>query len=172
MPSLSLIAAIAANRVIGREGRMPWRIPEDLAWFEDWTAGKTLILGRVCYESWPKAHAHGRRPVVVSSSPAERLRMPVIPAGGQAPLVAGDPEQALDLARGLGGEIVVCGGVRLYAHFLPLASRFYLTEVWAEVLGDTLFPEWDRRGWLARSRYSSSTSEYRYTLSVLERGDA
>jgi len=169
MECISLIAAVAANRVIGRGGRMPWRIPEDLAWFEEWTAGRTLILGRVCYESWPKVHALGRRPVVVSSRAVERLRLPVIPAGGHPPLLARDPEEALRSARELGGEIFICGGARLYEHFLPLASRLYLTEIQAEVEGDTRFPEWHRKEWQARFRRSSANAEYRYCFGVLER---
>ncbi len=169
MPSLSLIAAVAANRVIGRAGRMPWRIPEDLAWFEEWTAGRTLILGRVCYESWPRVHTRGRRPIVVSSQSIERLRLPLIPSDGCPPRVACSPEEALRLAGQGSGEIIICGGVRLYEHFLPLASRFYLTEVHAEPEGDVRFPDWSRADWLARHRQSSSNSEYRYTFGILER---
>src|ERR1700691_5575397 len=64
---LNLMAACAENRVMGRQNRLPWRIPEDLEFFHAETAGKTILLGRICYQTWPRARQDGRRLIVVSS---------------------------------------------------------------------------------------------------------
>ena len=69
--SIDLIVACASNRVIGRETRLPWSIPEDHRWFHELTAGRTLVLGRICYETWPRAHTQGRVPIVITSRSAE-----------------------------------------------------------------------------------------------------
>lgn len=63
---LTLIVACAVNRVIGRAGRLPFDIPEDKQWFHDQTAGRTVVLGRICFETWPQVLADGRQPVVVT----------------------------------------------------------------------------------------------------------
>ena len=71
MPKLlHLQVACAENRVIGREGRLPWRIPEDLQFFHDQTAGQTVVLGRVCFETWPRELLDGRQPVVITRNTA------------------------------------------------------------------------------------------------------
>jgi dihydrofolate reductase len=70
---IELIVACAENRVIGRAGRLPFDIPEDKQWFHDQTANQTVVLGRICFETWSKVTADGRQPVVISSQP-ERIR--------------------------------------------------------------------------------------------------
>lgn len=67
---IELIVACAENRVIGRAGRLPFDIPEDKQWFHDQTANQTVVLGRICFETWPKVTADGRQPVVISAQPA------------------------------------------------------------------------------------------------------
>src|SRR5687768_16862167 len=71
---LNLIVACAENRVIGRDGKLPWRIPEDLNFFHAETAGQICVLGRVCYDSWPRVRLYGRRPVVLTSRPLADAR--------------------------------------------------------------------------------------------------
>src|ERR1700720_1943961 len=98
---LNLIVACAENRVIGRAGRLPFDIPEDKAWFHEKTAGTTVVLGRICFESWPKVLADGRQPVVITqnkSLASERVR------------VAAGVTEALAVAQTLPGEIMICGG--------------------------------------------------------------
>ncbi|MDB6114422.1 MAG: folA, partial [Lacunisphaera sp.] len=72
---LNLIVACAENRVIGRDGRLPFDIPEDKAWFHAKTAGTVVVLGRICFETWPKVLADGRQPVVITSQPERIARL-------------------------------------------------------------------------------------------------
>ncbi len=157
---LTLIVACAANRVIGRAGQLPFDIPEDKKWFHDQTAGQTVVLGRICYETWPQVLADGRQPVLITSNRAlasDRVR------------VAADVPAALALAQTLPGEIMVCGGQRIYEETLPLADRLLLTLVHADVPGDTFFPEWRHLPWRETWRRESHDTNYRYTFSILER---
>ncbi len=158
---LSLIVACAENRVIGRAGRLPFHIPEDQAWFHEKTAGRTVVLGRICYETWPRVRADGRVPVVITSNRA--LAAPGVH-------LASDVPSALAVARTLPGEILVCGGQRIYEETLPLADRLILTLVHAEVPGDTWFPEWRHLQWRETYRREGADASYRYTFLVLERG--
>ena len=170
---LNLIVACAENRIIGRNGKLPFHIPEDKAWFHEKTAGTTVVLGRVCFETWPKVLADGRQPVVVTSQPGRILRgaegTPRPTGRAVTPLTAANVTDALALAQGLPGEIMICGGQRIYEETLPLADRLYLTLVHAEVPGDTYFPEWRHLKWRETSRRESADANYRYTFSILER---
>lgn len=163
MPKLlHLIVACSENRVIGRDGRLPWRIPEDLKYFHDETAGQIVVLGRVCFETWPRAALDGRRPVVITRNRAltrEGVR------------VAASLSEALALAETLPGEIMICGGERIYAEALLLdrPTRLHLTLVHAEVPGDTLMPEWRHLAWREISRRESADANFRYTFFELER---
>jgi len=157
---LNLIVACAENRVIGRARRLPFHIPEDQAWFHEKTAGQTVVLGRICFETWPKVLADGRSPIVITSNRAlasDRVR------------VAATVTEALALAQTLPGGIMICGGQRIYEETLPLADRLLLTLVHAEVPGDTFFPEWRHRPWRETWRRDGSDANYRYTFSILER---
>ena len=140
---LSLIVAVADNGVIGQEGRLPWRLPEDLKYFKRVTLGKPIIMGRKTWESIGRP-LPGRTNIVIS-------RQPGYQAEG-ARVVATLPE-ALDLARSVAekdgaDELMVIGGEAIYRLALPLADRLYVTEVHAEVPGDARFPPWDRSEWL------------------------
>lgn len=157
---LNLIVACAENRVIGRDRRLPFDIPEDKAWFHAKTAGNTVVLGRICFEIWPKVLADGRQPVVITGNrnlASDRVR------------VAGNVPDALAIARGLPGEIMICGGQRIYEETLPVADRLLLTLVHAEVPGDTFFPEWRHLAWRETWRHESRDSNYRYTFLILDR---
>lgn len=127
---LSLIVAMAANRVIGRDGRMPWHLPGDLARFKRLTMGYPLIMGRRTYESIGRP-LPGRKTLVLSRHPDYQ------PPGC---LVFPTLQAALDEVWDY-DEVFVCGGEEVYREALPLAQRIYLTELEREVEGDTLFPE-------------------------------
>lgn len=163
MPKLlHLQVACAENRVIGREGRLPWRIPEDLQFFHDQTAGQTVVLGRVCFETWPRVLLDGRQPVVITRNTAlatDQVR------------VAGSLPAALAIAENLPGEIHLCGGERIYGEALALnrPMRLHLTLVHADVPGDTFFPEWRHLAWRETSRRESADANFRYTFYTLER---
>ncbi len=157
-----LIVACAENRVIGRERRLPWRIPEDLAYFHAETAGQIVVLGRVCFETWPRATLDGRRAVVVTRNRA------LARAGVQ---VAASVAEAIAIAETLPGEIFVCGGERIFAAVLalPRPLRLHLTLVHADVPGDTFMPEWRHLAWREVSRRESADANFRYTFFVLDR---
>lgn len=139
-PVVALIVAVAENGVIGREGKLPWRIPEDMKWFKARTAGRPLVMGRKTWESFPKRPLPGRTNIVVTRDRAFRAE------GG---VVVNSLDAALDVARGeQPEEIMIIGGAEIYRAALPLAGRIYLTSVHGEIAGDTHFPEIDRDQWL------------------------
>jgi dihydrofolate reductase len=131
---LSVIAAVASNRVIGNRGRLPWRLPDDLARFRRLTMGHAVLMGHATQRSLPRPLA-GRRNVVLTRD--RGLHIPGFE-------MARSPEEALRMTGG--DEAFVIGGAEIYALFLPLAEKMYLTMVDAEVPGDVLFPEvqWEK----------------------------
>jgi dihydrofolate reductase len=159
---LNLMVACAENRVMGRKNRLPWRIPEDLKFFHEQTAGRTIVLGRICYQTWPLAREDGRRLVVVTSDRSLE---------GDGVRVAGSVAQALEMAEPMPGEIYVNGGERIFEEVLVLSRpmRLHLTLVHAEVQGDRYFPEWRHLKWREVARRDSSDKNYSYTFFTLER---
>jgi len=135
---ITLIAAVAENRVIGRDGGLPWRLPEDLRRFKQRTEGHVVIMGRRTFESL--AAPLPNRPAIVVSRSRDLDT-------GEATL-ANSLDEALDIARGRGeAEVFILGGSEIYAMALPLADRLVLTVVHAEIEGDTYFPEFDLAAW-------------------------
>ena len=136
--TLTLIAAVARNRVIGSGNDLVWRSPEDMQRFKAATLGQTVIMGRKTWESLPTKFRPlpGRRNIVVTR---------------QADYAAAGAEIATSLPAALaladGGAAFVMGGGELYALALPLADRLLLTEVDLAPAGDTLFPEVDPAVW-------------------------
>lgn len=135
-PTLSLIAALARNRVIGRDNRLPWHLPADLQFFKQTTMGKPLLMGRRTWESIGRP-LPGRRMIVLSRDLCYH-------APGCA--VAQSLDEAL-IVVGAVVEIMVIGGAMLYQHTLPLADRLYLTQVETDAPGDVWFPEWNPQDW-------------------------
>lgn len=132
----SLIVARARNGAIGLANAMPWHLPADLAHFKRTTLGHPVIMGRRTWESIGRA-LPGRKNIVVSRTPGFRAE------GAQ---VVGSLEEAWRASEGA-EEAFVIGGAHLYAEALPEADRIYLTDVMAEVEGDTFFPRLDPRDW-------------------------
>lgn len=159
---LHLIVACAENRVIGRDGRLPWRIPEDWKFFQEKTAGQICIMGRVCFETWSAASRDGRRPIVITRR-TELAREGV--------RVVHSLAEALRVAETLPGELHICGGQRIYEETLALdrPMRLYLTLIHAEVAGDTYFPEWRHLPWRELDRRETSDANWRYTFLTLEK---
>ncbi len=125
------VAAMAANRVIGAEGKIPWHLPEDLRWFKELTMGGTLLMGRVTYESIGRP-LPGRETIVMSRRGAPGLE------GVQ---VIRDLS-GLQAAR-VQGEVYVVGGADIYRVALPYCRDLYLTELQRDVEGDRQFPVCD-----------------------------
>jgi len=142
--TLSLVAAVARDGVIGRDNTIPWHIPEDARRFRELTMGHPVVMGRRTWESLPDRFRPlpGRRNVVVTRNATWH-------ADGA------DHAASLDDALRLtGGEpmVFVVGGAELYAEALPLADELLLTEIDGEVEGDTFFPSWDREAFAEVSR--------------------
>jgi dihydrofolate reductase len=159
---LNLMAACAENRVMGRQNRLPWRIPEDLEFFHAETAGKTILLGRICYQTWPRARQDGRRLIVVSSDRG---------LSGDGVQVAASVPEGLGIAETMPGEIYINGGERIFEEVLALERpmRLHLTLIHAEVPGDRYFPEWRHLKWREVARRDSSDENFSYTFFTLER---
>lgn len=141
MTTLSMIAAMAKNRVIGRDNALPWRLPEDLKHFKTTTLGKPVIMGRKTWESLGRP-LPGRRNIVVSRNATYML------AGGEL-------FPSLDAALAACSddpECFVIGGAELYRQALPLAQQIHLTEIDIEVEGDAHFPAIDPEDWQEISR--------------------
>jgi dihydrofolate reductase len=135
-PEVRLVAALARNRVIGRDNELPWRLPEDLRRFRALTMGHPVLMGRRTHESIGRA-LPGRENLVLTRRPRYRA------AAGCRVLVS--LEEALQVAGD--GVLMVIGGAELYAQTLPLATVLHLTLVDAEIPGDTLFPVFDAEEW-------------------------
>jgi dihydrofolate reductase len=151
--TISLIIAAAANDVIGRDGGLPWHLPEDLRRFRELTTGHVVVLGRVTHESIVARLCKPlpRRTTIVVSRAARAAGEAAPPPGDGGGQVrwAASLESALGLARAAaaaagGAEVFVGGGVSIYTGALPLAGRIYLTRVHAAVSGDRAMPA----GWL------------------------
>lgn len=132
---ITLIAAVARNGTIGRDGRMPWHLPADLARFKRITLGHTVLMGRKTWQSLGRPLA-GRRNVVLTRDRS-------FSATGC------DVVHTMEEARGAAGtgELFVIGGAEVYAACLPVADRLLITHVDAEVPGDTAFPPIDPARW-------------------------
>lgn len=141
---ISIVAAIARGRVIGRDNAIPWRIPEDARRFRATTIGHPVVMGRRTWDSLPDRFRPlpGRRNVVLSRDP-----------GWHAPGAerAGSLDEALELVEGA-TRVFVIGGADVYAAALPIADDLLLTEIDAEVDGDTVFPPFDAADYEETSR--------------------
>lgn len=145
MLPLTLIVAIADNGVIGKDGQLPWRIPEDLRFFKNTTMGHAIIMGRKTYAEVGKP-LPGRRNIVVSRT-ADKYE------GAE---IARSLEEAVELARKTDESPFVIGGSTIFAEALPIATRIFLTEVHRQAEGDTYF-HLDRKGWRETARRPAET---------------
>ncbi len=135
---ISMIAAMAHDRVIGLDNQMPWHLPADLAHFKRVTLGKPVLMGRKTFESIGRP-LPGRRNLVISRNPDYR-------AGGVEVIDSVEAALAL-LADSDVAELMVIGGGHLYGQLLPRADRLYLTRIDLAVEGDTRFPAFDENDW-------------------------
>ena len=141
---IALVAAVARNGVIGRDGAIPWRIPGDMRRFRELTMGHPVVMGRRTWDSLPDSFRPlpGRRNIVVTRNPEWHAE------GAERAGSLGEALQVVECA----DRVFVIGGAQLYADALPLADELLLTEVDAEVEGDTIFPTWDREEFDEASR--------------------
>ena len=135
--TVTLLAAVARNGVIGVDGGLPWHLPDELALFKELTLGHVLVMGRRTFESVGRP-LPGRTTVVVTRQPGWEA---------EGAIRAGSVGEALALAGSIDEEVFVVGGAQVYADALPVADRLALTFVDAEPEGDTVFPEVDWGEW-------------------------
>ena len=146
---VTIIAAVAANGVIGADGEMPWHYPEDLTHFKTATVGHPVIMGRITYEAI--ANRIGgplpeRTNIVLTTTPDRvdpHQDVRVVTAVDAAIERAG--ETAAD-------EVFIAGGASVYEQFLPRADRMLITEIHKPYDGETTFPEWNENAWVERER--------------------
>ena len=138
MTTVTLVAAVSENGVIGRGGGLPWHLPDDLRWFKRLTTGHTLIMGRRTFASLDQP-LPDRRVIVLTRDPAFR--------GGGAAVAARSLDEALALVPGTEREVFVVGGAAVYRAALPRADRLFLTRVHARVEGNVFFPDVDWSAW-------------------------
>ncbi|MGV6825636.1 MAG: type 3 dihydrofolate reductase [bacterium] len=158
---VSIIAAMANNRVIGKDNRLPWHLPADLAHFKRITMGKPMLMGRKTWESLPGL-LPGRRHVVITRDPAYRAE-------------GADTVNSIDealAATSEADEVMVVGGANLYGQFLAIADRMYLTRVDTDVEGDAWFPDFDAKYWqevASESHSADDRNAFDYEFVTLER---
>jgi dihydrofolate reductase len=167
---VSMIWAMSRNRVIGRNNDLPWRLPRDMKHFMTTTRGHPVIMGRRTFESMDRRPLPGRMNIVVTGNPDY-----------QAPgaTVVGDLDAALAEARrcceqsGV-DEVFITGGAGLYRPGLEVADRLYVTEIDAQLQGDTFFPDVDWSRWrrVSSERFPADAAHaYSFTISLFERAE-
>lgn len=160
---VSIVVAAAANNVIGKDGALPWRLPEDLKHFKRLTMGKPVVMGRLTHESIGRP-LPGRRNIVIT-------RQPGYTAEGCE--VVASPAAALDAAADA-GEIMVIGGGTIYRELLPLVERVYLTRVRTRPEGDVFFPVLREDEWqlVEREEFAASgeARPHDFSFEVWQRG--
>jgi dihydrofolate reductase len=160
---ISMIAAMAHDRVIGKDNQMPWHLPADLAHFKRVTLGKPVLMGRKTFESIGRP-LPGRRNLVISRNPGYQA---------EGIEVVGSVEAALALlASSAVAELMVIGGGHLYAELLPSADCLYLTRIDLAVEGDTRFPAFDDGQWQridSESHPADEKNPHPYSFEIWQR---
>ncbi|MBP3746551.1 MAG: dihydrofolate reductase [Ruminococcus sp.] len=154
---ICIIAAVAANGVIGAGGRIPWSIPEDMAYFRRITMGGAVVMGRLTYESIGRP-LPGRLNIVVTRSKK---------VYGDGIVTAGSLPEAIAIAEGAGKDVFICGGGSVYREGLAFAERLYITELRDEYAGDVRFPAFDHRKYRLIKR--EVHSDFGFSFCIYER---
>ncbi len=155
-----LIAAMAQNRIIGKDGKMPWHIPEELRFFKKTTMGYPMIMGRKTFESFPAA-LPGRRHIVLSRNRDYR------PRGGEC---AASLNEALKMCEPA-EKVFLIGGADIFEQGLAVATSIFLTHLEREVEGDVTFPMFDENRFVAVDRHHCPDGSEPYTVVTYQRVD-
>lgn len=161
-PIISLIAAMADDRAIGIENRLPWKLPADMKWFRRHTLGKPVVMGRKTFESFGGRPLPERTNIVITRDKNYRAEGAVVVHSiDEAISAAGDVE-----------EVMIIGGESFYGQMLPQADRFYITLVHGSFEADAWFPEFDWNEWKEVEREEHPADEknaWACSFIVLER---
>lgn len=161
-PVLSLIAAMADDRAIGIDNRLPWKLPADMQWFRRHTLGKPIVMGRKTFESFGGKPLPQRTNIVITRDENYRA---------EGALVVHTIDEAI-AAAGAVDEVMIIGGESFYRQMLPRAERFYLTLVHGKFEADAWFPEFDWNEWREVAREEHPADEknpYACTFLILQR---
>ncbi len=135
-----IIASVSSNRVIGRNGQIPWELPEDLQHFKTTTMGHTLLMGRKTFESIGGI-LPGRTNIVVSNTISKSQKNSELH-------IVENPSKGLELARSISRDkLFICGGESIYNYFMEIADELLITEINSIVEGDTFFPDISMESW-------------------------
>ncbi|WP_300390250.1 dihydrofolate reductase [Henriciella sp.] len=165
---LSIIVARSRNGVIGRDGGLPWKLADDLALFKQTTSGKPIIMGRHTWESLPKKPLPGRQNIVITrdwayAAEGARVYSNLNAAINSAKAIA---------ARDGENEVFIIGGESLYRRALPMTDVLYISEIDADVEGDTVFPSFDESAFrevATKPFEKNERNDHAFKLRVLER---
>ncbi|GAK23072.1 LOW QUALITY PROTEIN: dihydrofolate reductase [Vibrio sp. JCM 19052] len=157
---ISMIAAMADNRIIGKDNQMPWHLPADFAWFKRCTIGKPVVMGRKTYESIGRP-LPGRLNIVISRDASLSI---------EGVTTVTSIEQALEIA-GEVEEVMIIGGGAIYAACYPMANKLYVTHIEAEIDGDTQFPDWgsEFKETYSEAYQADEKNAYNMRFTVLEK---
>lgn len=161
-PLISLIAAMADDRAIGIENRLPWKLPADMRWFRLHTLGKPIVMGRKTFESFGGKPLPERTNIVITRD--ENY-------SAEGAVVVHSIDEAIDAAGDV-EEVMIIGGESFYKQMLPRADRFYLTRVHGSFEADAWFPEFDPEEWkeLEHTEYpADDKNAYACSFVVLQR---
>lgn len=164
---IAMIWAMAENRVIGRDNKLPWYLPNDLKYFKQVTSGKPVIMGRKTYDSIGRPLPNRTNIIITRDTGFTAEGCQVVHSLDDALAVA----QAQGVVNG-GDEVIVMGGAQIYAEALPRVDRLYVTLVHAEVAGDAVFPAIDFAGWQQQSREdfaAEGPNPYDYSFIIYDR---
>lgn len=163
-----IVAAMAENRVIGRDGGMPWHLPADLARFRTLTMGKPIIMGRLTHVSLGRV-LDGRHNIVLSRQRGFQTPDFQVPEFTVVHSLKQAFKKAREVAPSNVKEIAIIGGASVYEQALPVANRIHLTVVHESIDGDVRFPQIDPQAWREVARAERGADERnRYGLSFIE----
>jgi len=167
MMKISLIAAMANDRVIGINNSLPWKLPADMQWFRKHTLGKPIIMGRKTFESFGGRTLPERTNIIITHDINYEIDADVV--------IVHSIEEALQAASDTGEnveEVMIIGGASFYEQMLERADRFYITKVDGEFAGDAWFPKYEHLAWTEVSRQEHKADEknaYNCSFVVLEK---
>ncbi len=171
-PIISMIAAMAQNRVIGKNNQMPWHLPADLAHFKKMTLNKPIIMGRKTFQSIGFALPH-RKNIVITSSKTFQAEGIIVASSIEQALLHAEKYHAEKTPPGDVDEIIIIGGATLYEQMLHQADRLYLTLIDLDTEGDTFFPDYEMLSWkeIHREKHlADDKNKFDYTFITLQRG--
>lgn len=160
-PILSLIAALSKNRVIGKDNKLPWHLPEDLKRFQALTKNHPIIMGRKTFESIGRVLSQRTNIVITRDTSWSHAGV----------LVSHSLEEALEVAKQHDSqEIFVIGGGQIFEQAIKKADKLYLTVVDTEIIGDAIFPDFSEFKKIT-FKETSQSGDLKFTFMELERND-